>query len=116
MSSALLVDFTFNQGLRHPYPVRIRVWVDGRKLMRQNDDGAPFVVGDTIRDFLSELRKWPATDAGQIVEQAAKKAERMGAYLDLRMATPDDFEDALQAERAFWDTVAALQQQESIAC
>lgn len=115
MSSALLVDFTFNQGLRHPYPVRIRVWVDGRKLVRQDDDDAPFVVGDRIRDFSLELNKWPTTAAGQIVEKAAREAERMGAWLDLRMATSDDLEDALQAERAFWSAVAAVQQ-ESIAC
>lgn len=115
MSSALLVDFTFKQGFRHPYPVRIRVWVDGRKLVRQDDDGAPFVVGDRIRDFSLELNKWPTTDAGQIVEKAAKEAERMGAWLDLRRSTPDDLDDFLRAERAFWATVAALVQ-ESVAC
>lgn len=111
-----LVDFTFKHGFSDPYPVHIRVWVDGHFFWRSDDGGKPFSIGDTIREIGRELNKWPCTPDGQRVFEAARTYERMDSFLDLRMSADEDIQDAKAAERAFWDVVADIQKPEAIAC
>jgi len=111
-----LVNFTYKHGFTHSYPVNIRVWVDGRQLWRSDDGGAPFLVGTTIREIGMELNKWPFSEAGKRVFEAARTYERMDSYLDLRLSAPEDLDDVKAAERAFWDVVADIQKPEAIAC
>lgn len=104
-----LVDFTFKHGFSHPYPVHVRVWVDGRQLWRSEDDGAPFLVGDTIREIGRQLNLWPFSEAGKRIYEAAKHYEREAAFLDLRMSAPEDLDAAIAAEKAFWELVWRLE-------